>query len=297
MITPVALITARSDGAASRAEARRARPPRWPRRRRPAPSRRRAARASPPPRRAAPARSRRGRSALERAQRRALAQLFDRRDVARVVIGIGASCRRTMRSVRSATGDSAARRVRQALDACTAAWHVPPASLGSPDVSGYHHGSACLSAASHETCRAPSARRQHPAGRRRARLPAGRAVLAVRRSAGAADRRGARAARPGAGRGAVRHAAPAVLGLARVPARSTARTSSGRWRMARASAELLEIGAPPRRRYRARFYPKDALAAPRPLRHRRPLRRHRGADRRSARARTRASCGCRCCGS
>jgi hypothetical protein len=29
--------------------------------------------------------------------------------------------------------------------------------------------------------------------------------------------------------------------------------------MARASAELLEIGAPPRRRYRARFYPADAL--------------------------------------
>ena len=31
-------------------------------------------------------------------------------------------------------------------------------------------------------------------------------------------------------------------------------------RMARASAELLEIGAPPSRRYRARFYPNDALA-------------------------------------
>ena len=73
-------------------------------------------------------------------------------------------------------------------------------------------------------------RRQHAAGRRRARLPAGRAVLAVRRSAGAADRRGARAARIPSWPKRCSARRAAVLGLARVPARSTARTTSGRWR-------------------------------------------------------------------
>jgi hypothetical protein len=63
--------------------------------------------------------------------------------------------------------------------------------------------------------------------------------------------------------------------------------------MARASAEYRELGEGPRRRHRARFYPKDAEALPRSVRHRRAFRRDRRADRRSPGPPTRASCGCR----
>ena len=86
-----------------------------------------------------------------------------------------------------------------------------------------------------------------------ARLSPGRAVLAVRRSAGAADRRGARRARSRAERGAVRHAEAAVFGHARVSRRSTVPTSRARWRWRAASAEYREIGA------------GDGAAPPRPL--------------------------------
>ena len=59
-------------------------------------------------------------------------------------------------------------------------------------------------------------------------IPAARALLAVRRSARAADRRGARGARSRSARGAVRRAAAAVLDHAGVSARSTCPTSRAR---------------------------------------------------------------------
>src|SRR5947208_14699564 len=57
-----------------------------------------------------------------------------------------------------------------------------------------------------------------PDDRRFAEVPSAGALLAVCRVAGAADRGGARVARSGPARGAVRRAAAAVLDLAGVPA-------------------------------------------------------------------------------
>src|SRR5689334_36316 len=89
--------------------------------------------------------------------------------------------------------------------------------LGRSDISGYHHRFRVpRRIVPHETFRPSGVRRQHPADRGGPRLSAGGALLAVRRPAGTAYRRGTRAARSGARRGAVRDAAPAVLGVARV---------------------------------------------------------------------------------
>ena len=79
-------------------------------------------------------------------------------------------------------------------------------------------------------------------------LPAGRAFLAVRRSAGAADRRGARAARSGAGGGALRHAAAAVFRVAGVPGVRRAASSRRALELARASARVSARSAPAPRR-------------------------------------------------
>ena len=105
-------------------------------------------------------------------------------------------------------------------------------------------------------------------------VPAARAVLAVRRPAGGADRRGTGRARSGPAGRAVRAGAPAVLGHGR---RSRAfegdGVRAGRSSLARASAEYREIGTGEQFRHRARFHPRGCRCAARPVGHRRRLRR------------------------
>ena len=110
-----------------------------------------------------------------------------------------------------------------------------------------------------------------------------RALLAVCRAAGAADRRGARVARSRSARGAVRRAAASVLDHARVSGARRAATSRARSSSRAASAEFRETG-----QRRAHALPRAVLvrAMPRKLRDlfrdRRRVGRDRSPDRRSA---------------
>ena len=187
---------------------------------------------------------------LELPKQRALPKLFDRGNVAGVVTVVGdyETC-----SIEHGSCTSVCRRV-----------------LGRSVFSGYHHRFARLSALLRMKPAEPSASdlssaarsgngrtvrrsgdreggRQHAAGRRRSRLPAGRAVLAVPRSAGAADRRGARAAgsrrwpKPCSGRRAGRSRYRSSSRL------STVRISNGRWpgpRLGRAPRDRHAAEAP-----------------------------------------------------
>src|SRR3954449_11512838 len=162
--------------------------------------------------------------------------------------------------------------------------------------SGYHHGSASIMASDPNAPPSlpvpdyrpvervwPGVGRPPPAVSPRPRLPAGRAVLAVRRALGAADGRGARGAQPRAERSAVRDAEASVLRHDRV---SEIRGGGLRAR----GGDGARLGGVPRaRRRRSRASSRTVLSAGRgapagPLRHRRTLRRHRRVDRRSARA-------------
>ena len=88
-------------------------------------------------------------------------------------------------------------------------------------------------------------------------VPSARALLALRRSSGAADRRGARGDRSGSARSAVWRAAAAVFdhaGLSTLDLPDFDRALE----LARASAEFRETGSGAARRYRARFWSSDA---------------------------------------
>ena len=84
-------------------------------------------------------------------------------------------------------------------------------------------------------------------------------VLALRREAGGADRRGAGRARSGSAHHAVRSARAAVFDHARVPAVRRARTSTGRSTRRGRPRNIIETGEGADRRYRARFFSSDAL--------------------------------------
>src|SRR5207244_5343369 len=77
-----------------------------------------------------------------------------------------------------------------------------------------------------------------------AEIPPARALLAVRRAAGAADRGGARLARSRSARGALRRTAAAVLDLARLSA-------ARRPRLRRGARDRARVGGVPRDRRRA----------------------------------------------
>src|SRR4051794_34807509 len=141
-----------------------------------------------------------------------------------------------------------------------------------PRFSGYH-----LSSADH------GLRSQRTTAHAGPRLPSDRALLAVRRSAGAAERRGTRGDQSRVERSALRHAEAAVLGDARLR-----RVRRRRLRPRRDDGACVG-GVSRARRGRAAAPPRALLSqrrrsAPRSVRHRRPLRCDRGADRRSSRA-------------
>ncbi len=127
--------------------------------------------------------------------------------------------------------------------------------------------------------------------------PAG-SLLALRREAGGAHRRGTCGARSRSARDAVRPARPAVFDHPRIwPPFEGADYDRALEEMARASAEYREIGEGAESPAPRAVLPERRAAAARPVRGGRPVPGTRGADRRSARSRTRGSCGCRWSGS